>query len=287
MVATIVPAPAGHTVEPFRVGLNGGTAYWMARFSEAAYRRLPDGSPDAVKILAELKADDDGVLAVTPFHDHGASAVLIEHDNYFALAFRGTDEPRDWLDNFNMIPKVALFGSFHRGFFDATDRLWPSLLAHYQLTRARLRETSSHPKGLFITGHSLGGAMATVAAAQLIHRDVGFTGVYTFGQPRVMRPKTADVFNVRAQARFYRFQNNNDIVTRMPSRASGYSHVGSYVHINQDRSIVREPGLWLQFLDVKDGIADDIHDRDFGTITDHYMADYLLAITPWDLQLSS
>lgn len=129
--------------------------------------------------------------------------------------------------------------------------------------------------------------MATVAAAQLIHRDVGFTGVYTFGQPRVMRPKTADVFNVRAQARFYRFQNNNDIVTRMPSRASGYSHVGSYVHINQDRSIVREPGLWLQFLDVKDGIADDIHDRDFGTITDHYMADYLLAITPWDLQLSS
>jgi hypothetical protein len=38
---------------------------------------------------------------------------------------------------------------------------------------------------------------------------------------------------------------------------------------------------------VKDGIADDIHDRDFGTITDHYMADYLLAITPWDLKLSS
>ena len=42
-------------VDPFNVRLNDGTAYWMARFSKAAYMRLGDGSPDAGGILAGLR----------------------------------------------------------------------------------------------------------------------------------------------------------------------------------------------------------------------------------------
>ncbi len=101
------------------------------RCARAAYFRKDDGSPDEAAELADL-GTDNGFQAVVPFHQRGASAVLIEHTDYFALAFRGTAEPRDWLDNVNAIPISALFGSFHRGFFRATERIWPHALEHYR-----------------------------------------------------------------------------------------------------------------------------------------------------------
>lgn len=275
-------AAGARQVQPYHVGLNQGTAYWMARCARAAYFRKDDGSPDEGAVLADL-GSDNGFQAVVSFHQRGSSAVLIEHSDYFALAFRGTDEPRDWLDNVNAIPTAALFGSFHRGFFRATDRIWPAVLEHYHSRRKELHAPDGIPKALFLTGHSLGGAMATVAASHLIDRDFPFTGVYTFGQPRTMSAKTADVFNIRARGRFYRFQNNNDVVSRVPARVSGYSHVGTYVHIMQNKKIVQEPGFWLQFLDMKAGIVDDIVDGDLATFEDHRMEDYLFAISRWDV----
>lgn len=271
-------------VEPFNISLNSGTAYWMARFAKVAYHRRGDGSPDAAAILADLQGEDPGVVSVIPFHQKSSSAVLVEHADYFALAFRGTDELRDWVDNVNTIPIAALFGSFHRGFYFATERIWPQLVKYYLQRRQELRQEDQKPKGLFLTGHSLGGAMATVAASHLIERDFPFTGVYTFGQPRAVSARTADVFNGRARSRFHRFQNNNDVVTRVPARMMGYSHVGTYMHILQNKRIVQDPGLWLRFLDAKDGIVDDIKDRDLATFEDHRMEDYLYAIDQWKLK---
>jgi len=74
-------------VDPFNVKLNEGTAYLMARFSKAAYIRLDDGSPDTAKILADLRAEDAGIVDVTAFSNQGSSAILVEHADYFALAF--------------------------------------------------------------------------------------------------------------------------------------------------------------------------------------------------------
>lgn len=271
-------------VDPFNVRLNDGTAYWMARFSKAAYMRLGDGSPDAGGILAGLRSEDPGIADVIAFHNESSSAILVEHADYYALAFRGSDEVRDWIDNINTIPISALFGKFHRGFYGALERIWPDISSYYQSRRLELKQIDSKPKGLFLTGHSLGGAMATIAASRLIEKDYPFTGVYTFGQPRAVTAATADVFNARARSRFYRFQNNNDIVTRLPARMMGYSHVGTYMHILQNKTIVNDPGLWLQFLDFKDGIVDDIQDRDFATFEDHMMEDYMFAINQWDFQ---
>jgi triacylglycerol lipase len=271
-------------IDPFDIKLNEATAYWMARFSKLAYVCKDDGSPNQDAILAELKAEDPEIEGIVPFHAKGSSAILIEHANYFALAFRGTDEPRDWIDNINTIPTASLFGRFHRGFYNSLERIWPEITNYYQKKRTELRKLENKAKGFFLTGHSLGGAMATVAASQLIYRDYPFTSVYTFGQPRAVTAETADILNIRARNRYYRFQNNNDVVTRMPARMMGYSHVGTYMHILQDKTIVNDPGLWLQFLDMKDGIIDDIRDKDFATFEDHMMEDYLFAINQWDLR---
>ena len=56
---------------------------------------------------------------------NSAQGALIEHEDYLCMAFRGTDELGDWLDNINAFSTEVLFGKFHRGFWfrfvDAVD----------------------------------------------------------------------------------------------------------------------------------------------------------------------
>jgi hypothetical protein len=264
------------TVSPYQTTLNENTAYWMARIAKAVYLKTTDDSPDESAILSELKQDDGSFISVSGTNKNSAQAALIEHENYFCLAFRGTDEISDWLDNLNVFSEKVLFGEFHRGFWNSLNDVWQPLFDRY----LQLRQTVRRP--LFLTGHSLGGAMATVAAAKLIHSDLPFTSAYTFGQPRSMSLATSRVFNVEAKGKFFRFQNNNDIVTRVPARLMGYSHVGSYLYISEEQRINNDPGFWLRFLDSIDGIVDDIGKKGLDSVEDHGMDNYLAAIEKWD-----
>lgn len=264
-------------VEPFVVKLNRGTAYWMASLANAAYIQHPDHAPDVPKILACLKKEDPGIIDVVPFNRDGASALLVEHDHYFALAFRGTDPstPCDWLDDGNIRLEQTQFGRFHAGFYSATMRIWPEMLKELEGRQESLRKANCKPKGVFLTGHSLGGAMSMVAACHLIHMGKPFTGVYTFGQPRAMDPKTADLFNARTGNRAFRFQNNNDIVPRVPPRAMGFRHTHMCVYIEKDKQIIIDPGRWLAYLDSLTGAAEAIKGHDLKFCHDHEMKRYL------------
>lgn len=263
-------------VDPYKTCLNSSTAYWMARIAKAVYLKKADDAPDEAAILADLQADDAAFSSVLGTNLNSAQAVLIEHQDYFCLAFRGTDEIADWLDNINVFSEKVLFGEFHRGFWSSLDDVWKPLFEEYQALRQEKR------RPLFLTGHSLGGAMAAVAAAKLIHEDRPFTSAYTFGQPRTMTLATARIFNVEAKSKFFRFQNNNDIVTRIPARLMGYSHVGSYLYISEEKKLYNDPGFWLRFLDSIDGVVSDFGNKKLDAIADHNMDNYLEAVNKWD-----
>jgi predicted lipase len=251
------------TVNPYKTTLDSGNAYWMARLASVAYIKKddPEGSPDEGKILANLKQEDPRFSSVKGFSKNSSQAILVEHEDFFTMAFRGTDELVDWLDNFNLIVTPVLLlvegekldGYFHKGFWKATEDIWEPLLAKYQQFQLEDRDKQKELKQkkvrpLFITGHSLGGAMATIAATKLIHQDLPFISTYTFGQPRTMTHNTARIINGKAENRFFRFQNNNDMVTRAPARAAGYSHVGSFVYISEDKSLHNDIGWWYRWL---------------------------------------
>jgi triacylglycerol lipase len=266
-------------VEPYKTTLSEANAYWMARIAGEIYtREQNDPKPDEEKILENLKKGDPKFISVFGISEHSAQAALIEHEDYFCFAFRGTDESTDWLDNFNMFPERALFGSFHRGFLNSVNDVWVKLLDRYNLLRNKKR------RPLFLTGHSLGGAMATVAAAKLIHMDFPFISTYTFGQPRAMTLETARIFNVEAKSRFFRFQNNNDPVTRIPARIMSYSHVGSFLYISEEKKLYNDPGLWFRFLDSVDGALEAFKELPppLNLVKDHGMEFYLKAIEKWD-----
>ncbi|MCL2929006.1 MAG: lipase family protein [Trichodesmium sp. MAG_R01] len=265
------------TIEPYKTFLSKNNAYWMARISDLTYCCGQDSKPDEEKIIADLKAEDKKFISVTGESKNSSQAILVEHEDYLCMGFRGTDELKDWLDNINVKRKKMLFGKFHAGFANSLKDVWKPLFNKYQ----ELRQKKKRP--LFLTGHSLGGSIATVAAARLIHQDLPFISVYTFGQPRTVDRRTARVFNAEAKSRFFRFHNNNDIITRCPSRTAGYSHVGTCVYVTEEITLHVDSGLWFRFVDGIDDVVNDISKLSIDFIADHDMGKYLSAVKSWNL----
>ncbi len=274
--------PHEKPVKPYITRLDPNNAYWMARLARVVYVHKDDEAktPDRAAILSDLQNEDPDFERVVVASKSSAQGILVKHKNYFCLSFRGTDEPADWVDNLNAVATEELFGKFHRGFWNSVQDVWEILFGQYQLL-SREQEKSAP---LFLTGHSLGGAMATVAAAILSHRDIPFTSCYTFGQPRAMSKDTARLFNMECKGRFFRFHNNNDIVTRVPARIMGYSHVGEYLYISEEKVIHKEPGFWFRFVDYVDGAVAALKVKGFDGVEDHDMERYLEAVSNWNVE---
>ena len=87
-----------------------------------------------------------------------------------------------------------------------------------------------------ITGHSLGGATGTIAAAEW-RGKYPVSGVYTFGQPAVGFTAFRSFISMRYGNSFRRFVNDDDIVPKVPP---GYRHVGKLYHFDSGSGISHE-----------------------------------------------
>lgn len=134
-------------------------------------------------------------------------------DDTVLVSFRGTVNLGNWLSNMNVFGTTRPYGVVHRGFLGA-----------FQVVDAQLRNALAGlgPRKLLLTGHSLGGALATVAAAEW-QGQFPVSGVYTYGQPAVGAGEFPAFMARHYAGKFFRFVNNNDIVPRVPP---GYRHVG-------------------------------------------------------------
>ncbi|KAG6591383.1 Lipase, partial [Cucurbita argyrosperma subsp. sororia] len=177
--------------------------------------------------------------------------------NVTVVAFRGTSvfEASDWMVDFNISwYKIEGIGRIHSGFMQALGLQkatgWPKELpgaehefAYYTL-RQRLRDiVKSNDKAKFImTGHSLGGALATLFVTLLaLHQDSTILqrlqAVYTFGQPRVGDKDFAE-FMVNTVTRYgfkyYRYVYSFDLVPRVPfdSIIFKYKHFGGCLYFD-------------------------------------------------------
>lgn len=101
--------------------------------------------------------------------------------------------------------------------------------------RERLLAQARERRPVWMAGHSLGAALATLAADRL----GGVRGLYTFGSPAVGDQAFAEDFRVNA----YRYVHHRDIVTRVPpfgwyegeeKRRGDYVHVGALKYIDGD-----------------------------------------------------
>lgn len=195
----------------------------------------------------------------------GAQAYIFGNAHDRVVVCRGT-EPNDWndikadLDLATVIAETA--GRVHRGFKREVDDLWPRL--ELALVNNRLP--------LWFTGHSLGGAMATICASRchLSHISSNPRALYTFGSPRVGNRRYVDFVQLEA----FRWVNNNDIVTRVPPWWLGYRHKGQEVYLDSYGEI-RRVSAWRRAKDRWRGFMNGLKLREFDHFTDHSITRYV------------
>lgn len=270
-------------------------AYWMSLFSNLVYLKKNDStgdkedfSPDSDLILEKLKALDSDFLSVESFNLNSSQSIIVQHQNYVVGVFRGTDELKDWLDNVRIFPTKGPFGNVHSGFYNALLDVWKRKKMWDRIKELQYRGAGEVKRSLWLTGHSLGGAMATLAAACLAKENIPLYGVYTFGQPRCGDDNFQVKFDSKLKEKFFRFQNRNDIVTRIPARAMGYEHVGRYIYITENRELKSDVSWWYRFVESIEGIVEDILDNDIrlNAIDDHRLEqEYIEGIKAWGNRL--
>lgn len=171
-------------------------------------------------------------------------------------------------------------GEVHSGFYEAFLDVWENKGENDQCTMKELLERQEYKsKPFWITGHSLGGALASICAFNFAYDDVPFYGVYTYGQPRTCKRDMKRHFDAEAKNRYFRFQNNNDMVSRIPQRLAGYTHVGTFIYIDTDQNLSTDVGAWFQFSDRFDGLKEFTEQRASGGLfRDHNISEYIDAM---------
>ncbi|GBF76563.1 hypothetical protein PA598K_05041 [Paenibacillus sp. 598K] len=137
---------------------------------------------------------------------------ILESDRSIIVAFRGTGSSADWTVDVTARQMPYPFhrkgGKTHIGFTE--------LYASCRGPLLKLLRSLPRTKNLYVTGHSLGGALAVLAGADIASSAVhDQPSVYTYGAPRVGDPTFARFFNRRIDVSC-RYSNQSDIVPRLP-----------------------------------------------------------------------
>lgn len=155
---------------------------------------------------------------------------VADAEDWIVLAFRGTQADEfwpavvDWSVDARFLPAPDVHGDWvHAGFRDAIQEVWADVAGYLRALRAE------SPRPLWIAGHSLGAALATVAANRCSdERDqLGLAGVYSFGCPRA----GDRAFGGRIGSPVWRLRNNSDLVTNLPLGLV-FAHVGNLAFID-------------------------------------------------------
>lgn len=134
------------------------------------------------------------------------------------VSFRGTASLGDWMTNLNLLTATLPYGTVHRGFLGA-----------FQSVRAQLEgvldRVTAAGRRLVLTGHSLGGALALIAAVEWRDRYT-VSWIHTCGQPAVGHRNFLATVEARYGDIYCRFVNDDDIVPMVPP---SFKHTGRLI----------------------------------------------------------
>ncbi|HMP89635.1 MAG TPA: lipase family protein [Kiritimatiellia bacterium] len=190
-------------------------AIYLTRLSELVYIKK-----EKDVLLAGRKLG----LALEKWHwkKPGAThAAIWTSDRHTFVVFRGTNEFSDWRDNAAIVRTSHAWGKVHGGFQRALNRISDELL------EALTALPAFGSRKIWLSGHSLGGALATLMAAKLYRNEVPVHGVYTYGQPEVGKRTFKERYNDALRSRTFRVFNYMDLVPRLLRGI--YTHTGTPV----------------------------------------------------------
>lgn len=226
----------------------------MALLAEAAYLDKEEGT---------ARYKELGYTQVKFLDKHGAQCYVVSNKEQMVICFRGT-EPTELSDlgaDLNAFPDRGQIGGFvHNGFQNELEKVYDDII--------KLLDKKPKKTRIFITGHSLGGAMATIMASR-IQKQISC--LYTYGSPRVGSKKFVENCNFA----HYRHVNNNDAVPTVPFAMLGYRHHSMARYINHYGRI-RTLTPWQRFKDKLRGRWAAIKNLQFfDGFRDHAMGNYV------------
>jgi hypothetical protein len=240
LLAEVAPIAANDVdaIPSRRAAYSDRTAALLAKLAMLAYIAFED---DEKRKILEGMLTHGRVKLLETISIADTEAMVAETDKFVVVAFRGTSSRAHLKTDIQArlnVARVAVDGRsvrVHAGFYTA-----------FRKIESKLREVltaQDETKAVYLTGHSLGGALALVAAAAFGGNDkLGdrIAAVYTFGAPRV---GGAD-FPSLVKAPHYRVVNSGDVVPLVPPNwLTGYVHTGLPILLkpNSDHPIKRNP----------------------------------------------
>eukprot|EP00850_Spirogloea_muscicola_P023743 SM000385S14621 [mRNA] locus=s385:48639:55125:+ [translate_table: standard] len=188
------------------------------------------------------------------------------------VAFRGTEQTklRDLLTDLNMVPTGFIQAQstgdckpddvdimVHSGFFSAYDSVRSRLLALLEaVVMPKSDDSGGKPWHVYTTGHSLGGALATLFAKEVLSSRLAREGLvsltmYNFGSPRVGNRAFVQCYDQEVKDS-WRIVNHRDIIPTVP-RLMGYCHVAQPVYLSDSQGPVNEDDT-----NIEDGYQGDM-----------------------------
>jgi predicted lipase len=163
------------------------------------------------------------------YENHGTEVILFTHhkQKLAAFGFRGTEPTsiKDWLKNFLISLTPVHIGStrfhIHKGFSNRYHDISSWFEVEYKAI--------SQDYTIVITGHSLGGALTTIAAVHASDKlNRRPDAVITFGSPLVGKQDFRNYYHkVVGCDRTLIIAVNGDFITTIPPREFGYAHACS------------------------------------------------------------
>ena len=205
----------------FRAAYSDRTALLMGRLAKRAYEMFEE-------IASREKLENEfgklGLKNFTPlvWKETGTAGFVAASSDIIVVVFRGTEDDLDWQTNLR-IEFVELQGGtkVHTGFFQA---YFPIQKALFEAVEKLIKDKE---RPVYLTGHSLGGALAAMATAELANHEQpkvrdAIAACYTFGAPRIGDGS----FDMYVKPPLYRVLNGYDPVPFVPFLFLGYRNVG-------------------------------------------------------------
>lgn len=186
---------------------------------------------------------------------------VIDCDDEVIVSFAGSTDPIDWAFNLTISQVPAFGGRVHEGFATRLDHLSSEVLSSVQ-------RFTLHGKPIRVTGHSLGGAVATLAGLFLTSAGFKPDLICTFGAPKVGNC----AFARRYSLCHARWETASDPVPCLPL-IGDWEPVGQQHYLTTDHRAYRPDNTWLDNLVV--ALSTVAGPRAKGIASDHPMATYL------------
>lgn len=205
-------------------------------------------------------------------------AFMIYNKGVAHIVFRGT-EPSKWTDiKTDLDAYLVSLELGNTGVGEITCEIHHGFFTAFQEVESRIMDilSSWSCNDVVIYGHSLGGSIAKIAAANLeCNYGSDIMGVYTFGEPPQGRRDWVKAYeSTYAHKVSFRIRNNNDIVPALGIPGAKHCSPPYYFDRNGSMRMPGEINKLAKFWDKIAGAIDDIGDIGLDAIKDHFMAEY-------------